>query len=120
MKKINENFLEYVSKRLDIKSLNDWYLKTNSHIIRNGGVKFLKKYHNNFIFMLLSLYPDHNWNVCLFQMIPSNFWDNIENKKLFFSHLSQLLNIKNIREWKTISEFKIAKIIDQYGGKTFA
>ncbi|KAF2072033.1 hypothetical protein CYY_006644 [Polysphondylium violaceum] len=105
----------FISKELEINSLNDWYKKDILHLIKdkisssgssndtndNGLLLFkqfddvLKTRYNNSIFEFLSKhYPDYQWNRWDFYQFvnhPQGFWSTNDNRLEFVNYLCEKL-----------------------------
>ena len=57
-----ENRLEYIewlSKELQIKKLDDWMNVRREDFIKHGGIELLIQFDNSIIKLLKSIYPEH-------------------------------------------------------------
>ena len=68
-----------------------------------GGSSILGLYENSPSKMLLSLFPDHPWDIFLFRKKPQNFWDSKANRLSHIKTLERSLGIKNWWDWYHIA-----------------
>ena len=114
---LNENnikdLMDYIGKKLEYKSMDDWYNLTKGHIIENGGGTLLEKYNGSPSKLLMSVYPEYNWILFKFDTVPKNYWDDINNQKEYLDWLGNQLNYKSMDDWYKIR----GKDIEENGGK---
>jgi len=100
---IQRRFFEELGKKLNIKSLEDWYNLTYKDLVKYGGGTILRQYANSPIRTLKTIYPDHNWEEWKFTQVPANFWKDMNNQRSFFESLAKKLNIKGQEDWYRVS-----------------
>ena len=109
-----ENQREYfdnLSKKLKLKSLQDWNSVNTSTVLDNNGHWVFSKYANLFE-ALSSIYPEFSWKENERIRVPRNYWKSKENCKKFLDEFSKYYQIENPDDWYRISTFQIA----QFGG----
>ena len=87
-------FLDWLSKRLDFKSMDDWYSISEKTIIQFGGCGLFNRYKRSPSKMLSSVYNEHSWNLWKFEHTPRGFWNQIENQKNYLDWLAGQLHIQ--------------------------
>ena len=95
-------FMEMVSKKLKIKSLNDWY-KVNKEQIKGfeGGESILKANKDSLYKILSTVYPEHTWLPWKFDQ-SKTYWSDSSNWKQVLEFIGQELNIKEMNDWSQI------------------
>ena len=69
-----KNFFSFLSKKLDLKVLDDWYKVSARKVIQEHGYFLNTQYGGSLYSALQTIYPSHNWKKENFQTIPSSFW----------------------------------------------
>lgn len=126
---VHKNQLEYMnwlSSKLNIQSIDDWYNVTykvnHQNFIRfllinkflkdfrnNNGSSLLEHYGYSHIKAIMSLYPDYHWLPWKFSSLPKGFWEDQENVKNYIKWLEKELNIKNMEDWYKIT-YKVSMV----------
>ena len=97
-----KKFLEYASKKLNIKDPSDWYNITTTQFREIGGSGLLKKYNFTLSFLLSSLIPNYHWLPWKFHIVPKNFWNHPDNQLRFLQWAAQEFKIKDMSDWYKI------------------
>jgi hypothetical protein len=107
--------MDWAAAQLQVKAPSDWYkvsIKvtnmqpnlTIKELTKLGATPLLKKYKNSTPLLLSSVYPEHEWLPWKFGQLPNNFWENVNNKKLWLEWVSKQLKIKEISDWYKVSQ----------------
>ena len=72
-------------------------------VIENGGRGFLQYYNNHIYFALIELFPNEKFYIWKFHKVPKNYWNDINNQRLYLDFVAKELNIKTTDDWYTIS-----------------
>ena len=110
-------YLDWISKTLEHKSMNEWYNVSNKTLIQHGARNLLKQYKSLYE-ALIKIYPEHNWNIFKFTPIggiPKRYLEDISKRSEFFSYLEDQLQIKEPIDWYKYSTNDIKKL----GGNHF-
>jgi hypothetical protein len=83
-------FLDRLGKQLGFQNMNDWYRIAFKDIKENGGISLLHKYDDSPSKVLLSIYPEHIWNLYAFEKVPHGYWNQIITISLFRTSLDEL------------------------------
>ena len=104
-----QKFLDELSVKLNLKTVDDWNLITNKQIKIHGGGSIL---HNYTMYELRCLgYPKEKEKIKRANK-KNGYWENDENIREFLNELKINLNLNTIEDWNSIS----AKQIEEYGG----
>ena len=81
---------------------------TIEDIHRYGGGGLLQKYYGNSPSVALqNIYPQHNWMIWKFSVIPRGYWkklvENVEEQKKIIEWLNQKLYITKADDWYRVS-----------------
>ena len=117
-------FMDNITQKINLKSINDWKYQTKNKIISNGGYSLISYYKNDMKKLLLSIYPNHRWkfdekNTKInkkFRLLCDKQIDNfkdMKNQQLFMDNLYYILNLKSFDEFKHFTK----KVFIKYGGK---
>ena len=125
-----QNFIEYIRKKLNLKTPKDWNSLTINKIHSIGGTGVLKKYSINDIKVLgcpegKSIYvkqiakkiPKQKETLPATKKIekkPPGYWRNNDNIQNYLIELSEKLNLKTFEDWNLIN----SKDIEACGGGT--
>jgi hypothetical protein len=95
-------YMNWLGKRLDYKSLSDWYHVTNTDCAGNDGTQFLKLYRGSPIKALEDCFPSYKWNEWMFARVPFGFWDKAENRRRYIRWLATKVKIKTPKDWRKV------------------
>lgn len=114
--KSRKQFLESFAEFQSIKVWpDDWYSVSLEAVRNYGGHQLLSKYYqDSLIAALQDLYPQYDWEVWRFGKVPSNFWQDVDNQKRFWTLLGKKKGFKSFDDWYNISYEDIV----QNGGAT--
>lgn len=94
-------FMDYISKKLNITSQEDWKDVTRQKLEKLGGSGLLGKY-SSFFALLRATYPEYNWNEFESRkQVPFNYWVLKENQKKYLDSIKEKYNIKSNVQWKS-------------------
>src|SRR4051812_35148548 len=65
-------FFDWLGEQLGHKKMDDWYRVTQADIHKFGGKSVLKYYNSSPSKALISLYPEHQWQLGQFKSKPSS------------------------------------------------
>jgi hypothetical protein len=108
-----ETFLRWLASELQFKNWEDWYNIRGDQVVEHDGGGFLRKYNNNPIRMLQSVFPSYPWLPWKFFAVPDGYWKNKENQKQFLDWLAPQLQIRTWEDWYSVTGGTIA----QHGGR---
>jgi len=75
------------------------------------GGAFLFRFHVTYIKALYQLFPELSWQLWLFPSIPSVFWRDKEQHRLYFNWLgSEKLNLRGLEDWYEVSFSQVLSI----------
>lgn len=108
-----KNFLDWLGTQLEFKTMEDWHNISNDLILQYGGRGLLAYYNNSSLQMLQSLYPQHEWIPWKFIQVPSDYWKDTKNQRLFMDWLGVHLEFKVMEDWYNIT----SDLIIKHGGR---
>ena len=102
-----KKLMDEIFIKLNFSHLNDWKKVTRNQLIKNGGKPLIKIYKNNFISLLSSIYPSHNWMInndkgekFLFRYKPSlKYSKSFDYLKDQLKRLQKKYAIKEKKDW---------------------
>jgi hypothetical protein len=53
--------------------------------------------------VLVSAYPNHNWQAWKFSAVPEGYWDSPTNQREFFDWIASTLQIYRLDDWYNYS-----------------
>ena len=114
--------MEKLFIKLKLKSINDWIFISKNKFRLIGGKTLLILY-KNMKNILLSIYPNHQWNFELFNLNDLDkkkyYFKSIKNQQIFMDNLFTKLNLNSLEEWFSISQKNFInnggeKLIEEY------
>lgn len=111
------NFFDLLYKQLGYKSMDDWYNVTVDKIHKSGGVALLlQRYNNSPSKALMDIYPEHNWQLWKFKMVPMGYWKTLKQKPQEISKvidwLSEKLSINSLDDWYSVPLKQVQKWVN--------
>lgn len=111
--------VNWLAERLGIDRLDGWYEVSVRDVSREGGRKILRRFGDSLSDMLVTVYPDHEWEPWKFKGVPKGFWDERENQRRFGDWLGKQLGIKELGDWYNVTSADVisrggAVLMDQY------
>jgi len=107
-------YAEWLYKRLEYSTMEDWYQITVEKIHNNYGGGLLTSYYkSSYSKFLEAVYPDYKWIPWLFGMTSPKIWKDRENHLLYAEWLSKRLEFTEMDDWYQIT---VEMIHNNYGG----
>ena len=92
--------LEKIGRKLGIKELNDWLIVKKSQILINGGKKLLLNYSNDLKKLLITIYPNHQWNFDnIFFRRYGNYFTSVDFRMEKLKYLQKKYLIQQKKDW---------------------
>jgi hypothetical protein len=89
-----KTFMDWMGKQLSFKELEDWYQVRVEDFNKYGGRGLLVHYYGDSkIKALTTIYAEHDWIPWKFAQVPVKYWDDKNNRKLFFDWLGKQVGI---------------------------
>lgn len=86
----------------------------------NYGSTLLKKYHQSPFLLLkeVKLFPDFDFKAFLFQSVPKNYFDEMENRRSYIKWLMERVKVKDLAELRSanFNENHGAGLLQKYNG----
>jgi len=87
------------------------YSLSNAHFQQNEGYGLITRYyHNSISSILLTLFPEHSWQLWCFYATPDLFARKQEHLRSFLLFLEDSLQIKRMEDWHRVSVSQISEI----------
>ena len=102
-------FFDFLFIKFKLKSVGDWINITRKKILKNGGSSLLSHYNFNLKNILISIYPNYPWNFLPWKFEGKNFFQSIENQRIFIDYLYYKFNFNSLNDWENIDLKKIIK-----------
>eukprot|EP01114_Cavostelium_apophysatum_P016152 TRINITY_DN4542_c0_g1_i6.p1 TRINITY_DN4542_c0_g1~~TRINITY_DN4542_c0_g1_i6.p1 ORF type:complete len:1067 (+),score=194.96 TRINITY_DN4542_c0_g1_i6:160-3360(+) len=106
------NFLESISKILDLRKPSDWTSLSVATVQQHGGTRLLKYYNNSLYRCLCAVFPNESWDPKSFAQVPRGYWSDLDNQRNFLSNLGKTLRLENLSDWTSVT----TATIQQNGG----
>lgn len=87
-------YLEKVSKRLNIQTQEDWYSIQRSDIKLQGSLSKA----------LALVYPQYEWQLWRFYHLRPGYWRNYGTQKKYFDWLAESYSIATQQDWYTVTQ----------------
>eukprot|EP01118_Nematostelium_gracile_P008012 TRINITY_DN262_c0_g2_i2.p1 TRINITY_DN262_c0_g2~~TRINITY_DN262_c0_g2_i2.p1 ORF type:complete len:151 (-),score=29.45 TRINITY_DN262_c0_g2_i2:56-508(-) len=111
-KKIQKDLLEYIASELKMKTMEDWYHITALQMREKGGRALLKLFQDSPSKLIVSVFPEHKWNLLHFHKAPRGTHHDGTLQREIMDNIARELNIKKMQEWYHVT----ARQIDEKGG----
>ena len=112
-----KEYMNWLSEKLNIKTMEDWYKITqkvkitnkiniidiDQDIQQNHGSALIQNNNNSYIKFITSVYPNYQWLPWKFTHTPKGYWNDENNIKEYMNWLSEKLNIKSMEDWYKVS-----------------
>ena len=99
-------FMDEMGDKLGLKDLDGWYAITVANVIPLGAKSILNLYNSSLSKLLMSIYPNHHWDISKFSSRPRNYWSSLEKQKLFVDELGKKIGVNSeadMDKWYEIS-----------------
>jgi very-short-patch-repair endonuclease len=111
-----KKYAKILGEKLGYTTAEHWYNITNKIIESNKGSGLIKNYNNSPILFVKTvvklIYVDYEWLEWKFKCVPQNYWDDIDNHKIYAIWLGNVLGYTEPEQWYNISK---NKIVDNHG-----
>src|SRR5690606_14683939 len=99
-----------------IQWLEDWYSITYADCISFVESRILvDRFHgHSHTNALVFVYPDTNWNIWKFSRVPSEFWEDKDNRIHYFEWVADQLDVKEMENWYLIDSSKVRNLLFQF------
>jgi hypothetical protein len=108
-KKFQKEYMEWLGRKLGYTAMEDWYKINNKDICKNYGRTLSKYYNSSPIKLVTSMYPNHNWLIWKFEVVPNGYWKNKKFQKEYMEWLGKELGYTTMEHWYKINQRYILK-----------
>lgn len=84
-------------------SLENFYGITKSDIIDHGGRGLLEIFGNSVSSALMAAYPEHEWKLFRFEVVPRGYWSNDKNVQEYLLWLGDKLGLETMEDWYKVT-----------------
>lgn len=116
-------FMEQLTKKLGLKTLDDWHNVEVRTVEKHGGAALLRANNHSLYrgtklisitnrLVLQLVYPNHDWKPWMFTRSPTHFWNDIKNQRRFCDHITAELKMNDLNDWYKVS---IADVVNRGG-----
>lgn len=110
-------FFVWLQEKLGIKTMSEWYTISKTDITTNGGNGLMTHYFRHSpVAAIMDAFPEHKWQPWKFQRVPSGFWAELQNRKIFCAHLAEVKGFTSIDDWYNVD----IDDFNQHGGGSIA
>ena len=105
-------FMDYLFKKLKLKSIEDWMKISKQKIIQYGGNNLLiRRYNNDIKLLFSSIYPNYPFDFINLKSKPKKKCNlkSIENQRKFMDDLFIKFNLNSLDDWINLPKMKIYK-----------
>jgi hypothetical protein len=96
-------YMEWLAKKLNIVSMEQWYTVKQSDFAKFHGKALLAtQFGGNVERAVRAVFPAHEWHSWLFRQVPDGYWDDIGNQRLFFDWLGKKIGVTSLAEWANV------------------
>src|SRR5689334_19568157 len=95
----HREIFDRIGEQLGHKSMDDWYNVSVEEFSNHGGTQVLTCYKRSLSKALQTVYYEHRWLQWKFKVIPHGYWEDLNNRKHFFSWLKDQLGYKYMEDW---------------------
>lgn len=108
-----QQFMSWFANKLQINHWQEWYSVTRSNFISHGAHLLLDEYRGVVSHLVSSTYPQHPWQLWMFEKVPHGFWDKEANRLSFMNWLYKELDYNQWEDWY---QLRVESIIERRGG----
>ena len=98
-----QKFMHYLFKKFNLQTIDNWLYVPILKISQNGGERLVSHYEKDIKKLLLSIYPQHNWN---FDHLSPNQNKSIDIRRRRMDLLYNKLKLQNLDDWCRVSSYK--------------
>ena len=113
-KENHKKYIEWLGKKLGYTTMEHWYKISTKDFKNNYGNRLLTYYNHSYVKLVTSMYPEYNWIIWKFKVVPNSYWQNKENHTKYMDWLGKKLGYTTKDDWYNISVVK--DITDNDGG----
>ncbi len=104
----HRRYIKWLGKKLNIKTLDDWYRVTGADIIENCGGGILRTgYEGSAVGLITALVSRRQWHIWKFTAVPKGFWDLKQNRIDYLKWLGKELGYKSQEDWYQVCDSRI-------------
>ncbi len=102
-------YLEWLAKRLRIRTPEQWYSVTYRQIAANHGLTLAAYYDYSVLNIVSDYLPGHDWKPWLFRRIPANYWGASANRRRYLLWLGDELGFRLPSDWYRLSRQDVVR-----------
>eukprot|EP01118_Nematostelium_gracile_P011993 TRINITY_DN4327_c0_g2_i1.p1 TRINITY_DN4327_c0_g2~~TRINITY_DN4327_c0_g2_i1.p1 ORF type:complete len:419 (+),score=55.72 TRINITY_DN4327_c0_g2_i1:175-1431(+) len=105
---LQKDFMSYLGDQLKITRMQDWYRVSTVQIRKHGGGALLHRFQHSPSEMIMSIFPEHDWDINKFTRKWTPKWD-IQLQRKLMVNMAQRLNINKMEDWYHVSVAQISE-----------
>ncbi len=102
-------YIDWLFKKLGYETMEDWYKINQKNITDNDGFSLLNFYKGSPQLIIKSVFKNYNWLPWKFENTPLNFWNDINNQKLYMDWLFKELGYETMEDWYRLTKNDLVK-----------
>lgn len=93
-------YFQWLMRRLDLKTMEDWYSVSKAMIAKNHGNGLLTHiFSHSPPRAIMDAFPEHKWQLWRFVRAPTGFWQDLTTRRQFFDHLKERKGYTKMEDW---------------------
>jgi hypothetical protein len=96
-------FFDWLSSKLGLRNVEDWYKVTKDTVVNHGGATILASYGHSHVQALQKLYPEIEWQLWRFPRMPKSFWGSPKHQEELFQFVAKKLDVYYPDDWHGIT-----------------
>jgi hypothetical protein len=96
-------YLDWLGKRLKIRSPERWYGVTTQVIADRYGGSLLNYHGHSMLSIMREYLPDVDWKPWLFQRVPGNYWMDMANRHRYLVWLGEQMGYEVPSDWYNLT-----------------
>ena len=101
-------YFDWLFKKLNLRSMDDWYSVKLQTVLDHGGAGFMGPYYKKSLaHALKTLYPEHPWVSWKFDKTPDHALDSIEAQRQLIENNGKGLHIEKLDDWYKYSSLDV-------------
>ena len=97
-------FMNYLFKKLKLKSYEDWKNIKKEKFLRFGGKELLKSYSKDLRKLLSTIYVNYPWHFDQYHRKGKEYFQSLENRQKFMDYLFNYFQLKSLDDWIYLSQ----------------
>ena len=96
-------YLDWLGKRLRIRSPEQWYGVTTETISAHYGASLVAYHRHSTLNIMREYLPEFDWKPWLFRRVPSNYWNDSANRHRYLVWLGKQMGYRRPSDWYNLT-----------------